>query len=109
MKICTRCGQSLKDDDIFCPNCGKRIASAGSSYEEVIDDILHVDGRLSKAKTIGVIGDVLIFIVYLIFAIPTSLRYGVVMFFVVMVACFIHILLCYGVCRGGGYLIRRFS
>lgn len=109
MKICTGCGKRLKEGDVFCPDCGKKTDSQSSSYDEIIEDIVHIDGRLSKAKTVGVIGGVIIFIVYLIFLIPTSLRQGVIGFFVVMIGCFIHILICYGVCRGGGYLIRRLS
>lgn len=108
MKACSKCGSKLKDNDLFCPNCGNKITH-DDSYENLIGDIIYVDGRLSKAKTVGVVAAILVFISYIIISIPHSLRYGIITFLITMVICFIHMLLAYGLCRGGGYLIRRFS
>ena len=85
------------------------ILMAEASYEELIADILYVDGRISKAKLIGVFVGLAIFIGYLIFLVPSSLRSGVLPFFMTMLICFFQIVLYYGICRVGGYLIRKFS
>ena len=61
-----------------------------ASYEEMILDILYVDGRISKAKL-------------------TSLRGGVLPFFITVFICFLEIVIYYSICRGVGYLIRKFS
>ena len=82
---------------------------AEASYEEMILDILYVDGRISKAKLIGVLVGVVIFVANLIFLVPTSLRGGVLPFFVTVFICFLEIVIYYSICRGVGYLIRKFS
>lgn len=81
---------------------------AEKSYEELIFEILYVDGRVSKAKAIGVVVGLLVFIAYMAFLIPQSLRMGVLTFLITIIFCFFHIVLYYGICRGAGYLIRRF-
>lgn len=82
---------------------------AEASYEEMILDILYVDGRISKAKLIGVLVGVVIFVANLIYLVPTSLRSGVLPFFVTVFICFLEIVIYYCICRGVGYLIRKFS
>ena len=76
-----------------------------ASYEEMILDILYVDGRISKAKLIGV----LVFVANLIYLVPSSLRGGVLPFFITVFICFLEIVIYYCICRGVGYLIRKFS
>lgn len=29
--FCSRCGEKINDDELFCPNCGKPNTSAGSA------------------------------------------------------------------------------
>lgn len=82
---------------------------AEESYEEMIADIIYVDGRISKAKLIGVMVGVVIFAANLIYLIPNSLRSGVLPFFITVFICFLEIVIYYCICRGVGYLIRRFS
>lgn len=80
-----------------------------ASYEEMILDILYVDGRISEAKLIGVLVGVVIFVANLIYLIPSSLRSGVLPFFITVFICFLEIVIYYCICRGVGYLIRKFS
>lgn len=80
---------------------------AEASYEELILDILYVDGRISKAKLIGILVGLIIFIIYLSDMIPHSLRIGFLPFFITVMICFFQIVLYYCICRGAGYLIRK--
>lgn len=80
-----------------------------ASYEEMILDIVYVDGRISKAKLIGVLVGVVIFVANLIYLVPSSLRSGVLPFFITVFICFLEIVIYYCICRGVGYLIRKFS
>lgn len=109
VRNCPKCGTQLKATDLFCPNCGNRITAGSDEYMDVLEDIIYVDGRLSRAKMIGVVLGFVVFVYYVIFLIPYSLRVGFLAYFPIIVACFIHILLVYCICRGGGYLIRRSS
>ena len=36
-KFCTTCGTSLKEDDIFCPECGAKINSEAPKVEEKVE------------------------------------------------------------------------
>ncbi|WP_405306162.1 hypothetical protein [Methanobrevibacter sp.] len=82
---------------------------ADATYEELILDILYVDGRISKAKLIGILAGLVVFIIYLIYMIPYSLRAGPLPFLITVSICFFQIVLYYCICRFGGYLIRRFT
>lgn len=82
---------------------------ADATYEELILDILYVDGRISKAKLIGILAGMTVFIIYLINMIPYSLRAGPLPFLITVSICFFQIVLYYCICRFGGYLIRRFT
>lgn len=81
---------------------------AEKSYEELIVEILYVDGRVSKAKLIGIVVGFLIFAGNMVYMIPQSLRMGVMPFLFMVMVCFFQIVLYYSLCRGVGYLIRRF-
>jgi 5,10-methenyltetrahydromethanopterin hydrogenase len=81
---------------------------AEKSYEELILEILYVDGRISKAKAIGIAAGLVLFICDMIYIIPHSLRAGVLPFLITMLFVFFQIVLYYSICRGAGYLIRRF-
>lgn len=85
-----------------------RQSMAEKTYEELILEILYVDGRISKAKAIGILVGLVLFIADIIYLIPHSLRAGVLPFMITMMFVFIQIVLYYSICRGGGYLIRRF-
>ncbi len=85
------------------------ISMADATYEELILDILYVDGRISKAKLIGILAGLIVFIANMIYTIPYSLRAGPLLFLITMSICFFQIVLYYCICRCGGYLIRRFS
>ena len=78
------------------------------TYEKLFEDIIYVDGRISKSKAFAVIAGVITFIVNLMNFISPSLRMGVLPFFVSVFITFIQILIYYGIIRGVGYLIRRF-
>ena len=82
---------------------------ADATYEELILDILYVDGRISKAKLIGILAGMTVFIIFLINMIPYSLRAGPLPFLITVSICFFQIVLYYCICRFGGYLIRRFT
>ena len=109
VRNCPKCGTQLKATDLFCPNCGNRITAGSDEYMDVLEDIIYVDGRLSRAKMIGVVLGFVVFVYYVIFLIPYSLRIGFLAYFPTIVICFIHMLIAYCICRGGGYLIRRTS
>jgi hypothetical protein len=109
VRFCEDCGIRVKDDALFCPNCGGRIRyDADVTYSTLIRDILYVDNRISKAKLAGVLFFVIIVFSNIIFNIPSALRSGFIAFFISMLACFISGLFYYCICRGGGFIIRKF-
>ena len=63
MSRCPKCGEELKADAIFCPNCGFKVKSDDVGYDKMIADVIYVDGRISKAKSIGVA----IFLLYILY------------------------------------------
>ena len=81
---------------------------AEASYGELILDILYVDGRISKAKLLGILAGLVIFISDLTYLIPHSLRIGVLPFLITVIICFFQMMLYYCICRAAGYLVRRF-
>lgn len=106
--ICPRCGCRVKSGALFCPNCGNPIAkNDDASYGEIIHDIIYIDNRISKAKLVGVLFFAITVFSNIIFNVPSALRAGFHMFFIVMLAAFISGLFYYALCRGGGFLIRN--
>lgn len=113
--FCRNCGEKLQDDARFCPNCGKTVKNNNSgekSYEDLIRSIVYIeegnDFRLSKAKLIGVGLFVLVVFGNMFITFPAMLRRGFFLFFITVFACFVAGLIYYGICRGGGYLIRNY-
>lgn len=78
------------------------------TYSQLILDAVYVNGRISKAKLIGVVVALLVFIGYLIYMVPLSLRMGALPFFITMIFCFFQMIIYYCICRLAGYVIRRF-
>lgn len=106
---CLKCGKKLKSGALFCPECGFKISSDSDvNYEDLILDIIYVDGRLSKAK----LGGVAIFVVFIlsnmIFTFPSMLRVNFLLFLLAVVAVFLIGLFYYAVCRGIGFVVRKF-
>ncbi len=107
-EYCSNCGFKVKNGDEFCPNCGSRLHESDEvTYEELIKDIIYVDGRISKAKLIGAGFFMISVFGSMFFIVPTMLRYGFLAFFTGVFASFISGLIYYSICRGGGYLIRK--
>jgi len=78
------------------------------SYDKLISDIIYVDGRLSKAKAIGVAISVLTVVNAMIFILPSMLRSSFFIFLGGCIIVFIIALFYYAVCRGIGFVVRRF-
>ncbi len=78
------------------------------SYDEMVSDIIYVDGRLSKAKAIGVAISVLFIVHDMIFILPSMLRASFFIFLGGCIVVFIIALFYYCVCRGIGFVVRRF-
>ena len=87
---------------LFCPN-----GPIGKIPGEIIHDIIYIDNRISKAKLVGVLFFAITVFSNIIFNVPSALRAGFHMFFIVMLAAFISGLFYYAICRGGGFLIRN--
>ncbi len=107
VKNCPKCGNQLKGTDLFCPNCGERVISGGDNYADIIRDIIYVDGRISKAKVIGV-GFFLLYAVYfLVMVVPGSLRAGPLPFIITTFITYFAGLFYYAICRGIGFIVRK--
>ncbi|MEE3491316.1 MAG: zinc ribbon domain-containing protein [Methanobrevibacter sp.] len=108
VKNCPKCGNQLKVTDLFCPNCGERVVSVGGDdYFDIIRDIIYVDGRISKAKAIGV-GFFLLYIVYfMVMLVPGSLRAGPLPFIITVFMAYFAGLFYYAICRGVGFIVRK--
>ena len=115
-RFCSECGSEMNKNDLFCPNCGKKVdvenTNHEESYEDLIKSIVYIDDgngdRISKAKMIGVLFALAMIIVNAVFNIPMSLRMGASVFFINVFACFIACVFYYFVCVGLGYVIRTF-
>ena len=113
--FCQKCGTKLKDDDKFCPNCGKKIGSKTQKqvdYLDLIMDIVYINDngryRLSKAKMGGVLIFALIFF-YMVFTSADYMMRNILVFLINISINFIAGLFWYGVCCGAGYLIRNYA
>lgn len=107
VKNCPKCGNPIKGTDLFCPNCGNPIVPGGDDYTDIIRDIIYVDGRISKAKVIGV-GFFLLYAVYfLIMVVPGSLRAGPLSFIITTFITYFAGLFYYSICRGLGFIVRK--
>ncbi|MBP3791691.1 MAG: hypothetical protein ILA26_06645 [Methanobrevibacter sp.] len=78
------------------------------TFNDLIEDILYVDGRLSKAKLLGVAIFTLFFLGNMIFTFPPMLRISFLLFLSAVVVVFLIGLFYYAVCRGIGFVVRRF-
>lgn len=78
------------------------------AFDEVVEDIIYVDGRLSKAKTLGVAIFSLFIFANMIFTFPQMLRINTLLFVSAVVVVFLIALLYYAICRGIGFLARKF-
>ena len=78
------------------------------SFAEVVDDAIYVDGRLSKAKLVGVAIFALSMFANMIFTFPSMLRINFLLFVSAVVVVFLIGLFYYAVCRGIGFVVRRF-
>ena len=118
MSRCPKCGEELKADAIFCPNCGFKVKSDDVSYEKMIADdggydkmiadVIYVDGRISKAKSIGVAIFLLYIFANMFFVFPSMLRSSFLLFLGAVIVVFLIGLFYYCVCRGIGFVVRRF-
>ena len=107
MSRCLKCGEKLKENAIFCPNCGFKVKYA-VCFDELIGDLLYVDDRISKAKTIGVAVFLVYIFVNMIFIFPSMLRINFLLFLGAVIVVFIIGLFFYCVCRAIGFVVRKF-
>lgn len=107
VKNCPKCGNPIKGTDLFCPNCGEPIVrSIDDDYTDIIRDIIYVDGRISKAKVIGVAFFLILFLYDLIMLVPGSLRAGPLPFIITVFMAYFAGLFYYAICRGVGFILR---
>ena len=114
-EFCGKCGAKLKDDDRFCPNCGRKIGfkyEKEVTYPDLIKDIIYIKEnnryRLSKAKLFGVLMFLFIFFNVIFTSADYMMRTPLV-FFINILIIFIAGLFWYGIFRGAGYLIRTYA
>ena len=108
MLRCPKCGEELKLNAIFCPNCGFKVKSDDVGYDKMIADVIYVDGRISKAKSIGVAIFLLYIFANMIFVFPSMLRASFIIFLGAVIVVFLIGVFYYCVCRGIGFVVRRF-
>ena len=107
MSRCLKCGEKLKENAIFCPNCGFK-AKSSVGYDELIGDVLYVDGRISKAKSIGGAVFLLYIFANMLFIFPSMLRASFIIFLGAVIVVFLIGVFYYCVCRGIGFVVRKF-
>ena len=77
-------------------------------YGDLIESVVYVDGRISKAKVIGVAAFLVFLVWNMIFIFPSFLKAGLLLFILDVTVVFFIGLFYYAVCCVIGFVVRRF-